>query len=201
MLSIVMDTSNQYLAVGLYKDGLCLESLCEKGSRTQSEYAIPALDRMLKKHQIQLLEIDEMIITEGPGSYTGVRVAMTIAKTLAVISPVTIKTVSSLAAYAGNNKAISVLDARSRKVYVGLYDQGEALMPDQMMTLDAYADFKAAHPDFPVFGDRGVDEEACDEVPLCDHIYALGQKKAAVTYTDALVPVYIKEVEAKQICK
>ena len=47
-----------------------------------------------------------MIITSGPGSYTGVRVAMTIAKTLAAVSDVRIKSVSSLAAYAGNESGI-----------------------------------------------------------------------------------------------
>ena len=43
MISLVMDTSNSYLAVGLYQDNVCLEAFQEKGSRRQSEKAIPTL--------------------------------------------------------------------------------------------------------------------------------------------------------------
>ena len=99
MISLVMDTSNSYLAVGLYQDNVCLEAFQEKGSRRQSEKAIPTLKEVLDRHHIALKDVNEMIITSGPGSYTGVRVAMTIAKTLAAVSDVRIKSVSSLAAY------------------------------------------------------------------------------------------------------
>ena len=79
---------------------------------------------MLDGHHIALKDVNEMIITSGPGSYTGVRVAMTIAKTLAAVSNVKIKSVSSLAAYAGMNQALSVIDARGHKVFVGVYENG-----------------------------------------------------------------------------
>ena len=102
MLSLIMDTSNQYLMVSLYEDDQCIETIQELGSQRQSENAIPYLASLLEKHQKELLDIDEMIITCGPGSYTGERVAMTIAKTLSVISPVKVKVISSLAAYAGS---------------------------------------------------------------------------------------------------
>ena len=111
MTSLIMDTSNQYLMVALYRDGQCLEMVQELGSKRQSENAIPYLSSLLKKHQLQLLDIDEMIITKGPGSYTGVRVAMTIAKTLSVVSSIHIKVISSLAAYAGLKTCVSVIDA------------------------------------------------------------------------------------------
>ena len=63
MISLVMDTSNQYLVVGLYRDNECLESFQEKGTRRQSENAIPALKGILDRHQVTLKDIDEMIIT------------------------------------------------------------------------------------------------------------------------------------------
>ena len=128
MTSLIMDTSNQYLLVALYEDGQCLESIQEMGSKRQSENAIPYLETLLKKYHKELLEIDEMIITRGPGSYTGERVAMTIAKTLSVIAPIQIKAISSLAAYAGLKRCVSVIDARSQKVFVCAYDNGKPLM-------------------------------------------------------------------------
>lgn len=200
MISLVMDTSNQYLVVGLYHDNECLESFQEKGTRRQSENAIPALKEILDRHHVQLKDIDEMIITSGPGSYTGVRVAMTIAKTLAAISNIKIKTVSSLAAYAGMSQAISVIDARGHKVYVGIYENGEPLIKEQVMSLDEFASLRAEYADYELVGETtclGYDETECD---LCTHIFELGKQADIIENVDLLVPTYIKDVEAKKAC-
>ena len=115
MKTVVMDTSNAYLVIALYENDKCLERYQEFGNKKQSEYAITYLDEMLKRNNFNILDFDEMIITIGPGSYTGQRVALTIAKTLAAISKIKIKAVSSLHGYVGSDKAISVIDARSKR--------------------------------------------------------------------------------------
>ncbi|MGN8642305.1 tRNA (adenosine(37)-N6)-threonylcarbamoyltransferase complex dimerization subunit type 1 TsaB [Catenibacterium mitsuokai] len=200
MISLVMDTSNSYLAVGLFKDNMCLEAFQEKGSRRQSEKAIPSLKEVLDRHHIALKDVNEMIITSGPGSYTGVRVAMTIAKTLAAVSDVRIKSVSSLAAYAGMNQALSVIDARGHKVFVGVYENGLPLIKEQVMTLEDFTQLRAEYEDFELVGEvgcLGLDEKECD---LCANIYALGQMADPIKNVDLLVPTYIKDVEAKKAC-
>ena len=200
MISLVMDTSNSYLAVGLFKDNMCLEAFQEKGSRRQSEKAIPSLKEVLDRHHIALKDVNEMIITSGPGSYTGVRVAMTIAKTLAAVSDVRIKSVSSLAAYAGMNQALSVIDARGHKVFVGVYENGLPLIKEQVMTLEDFTQLRAEYEDFELVGEvgcLGLDEKEWD---LCANIYALGQMADPITNVDLLVPTYIKDVEAKKAC-
>ena len=200
MISLVMDTSNSYLAVGLFKDNMCLEAFQEKGSRRQSEKAIPTLKEVLDRHHIALKDVNEMIITSGPGSYTGVRVAMTIAKTLAAVSNVKIKSVSSLAAYAGMNQALSVIDARGHKVFVGVYENGLPLIKEQVVALEDFAQLRAEYGDFELVGEigcLGLDEKECD---LCANIYALGQMADPIENVDLLVPTYIKDVEAKKAC-
>lgn len=200
MISLVMDTSNSYLAVGLFKDNMCLEAFQEKGSRRQSEKAIPSLKEVLDRHHIALKDVNEMIITSGPGSYTGVRVAMTIAKILAAVSDVRIKSVSSLAAYAGMNQALSVIDARGHKVFVGVYENGLPLIKEQVMTLEDFTQLRAEYEDFELVGEvgcLGLDEKECD---LCANIYALAQMADPIKNVDLLVPTYIKDVEAKKAC-
>lgn len=200
MISLVMDTSNSYLAVGLFKDNMCLEAFQEKGSRRQSEKAIPSLKEVLDRHHIALKDVNEMIITSGPGSYTGVRVAMAIAKTLAAVSDVRIKSVSSLAAYAGMNQALSVIDARGHKVFVGVYENGLPLIKEQVMTLEDFTQLRAEYEDFELVGEvgcLGLDEKECD---LCANIYALAQMADPIKNVDLLVPTYIKDVEAKKAC-
>ena len=200
MISLVMDTSNSYLAVGLFKDNMCLEAFQEKGSRRQSEKAIPTLKEVLDRHHVALKDVNEMIITSGPGSYTGVRVAMTITKTLAAVSDVRIKSVSSLAAYAGMNQALSVIDARGHKVFVGVYENGLPLIKEQVVALEDFAQLRAEYGDFELVGEigcLGLDEKECD---LCANIYALGQMADPIENVDLLVPTYIKDVEAKKAC-
>lgn len=200
MLSLLMDTSNQYLMVSLYEDGKCLETIQELGSKKQSENAIPYLERLLNKYNKELLHIDEMIITKGPGSYTGERVAMTIAKTLSVIAPVQIKAISSLAAYAGLEKCISVIDARSQKVFVGVYENGKSLIDEQLLLINDFENFIKKYEGYQVVGQSDIVGYPIKDIDLAYHMYQLAQNEDATTNVDALVPCYLKDVEAKRIC-
>lgn len=200
MTSLIMDTSNQYLMVALYEDGQCLESIQELGSKRQSENAIPYLELLLKKYHKELLDIDEMIITRGPGSYTGERVAMTIAKTLSVISPIKIKVISSLAAYAGFNKCVSVIDARSQKVFVCAYENGEARMQEQLILVSEFEELMKKYPGYSVVGQSEIVGYKNQEVDLAYNMHELAKREAPIENVDALVPRYLKDVEAKKIC-
>lgn len=200
MTSLIMDTSNQYLMVALYEDGQCLESIQELGSKRQSENAIPYLELLLKKYHKELLDLDEMIITRGPGSYTGERVAMTIAKTLSVISPIKIKVISSLAAYAGFNKCVSVIDARSQKVFVCAYENGEARMQEQLILVSEFEELMKKYPGYSVVGQSEIVGYKNQEVDLAYNMYELAKREAPIENVDALVPRYLKDVEAKKIC-
>lgn len=200
MLSLIMDTSNQYLLVSLYEDGKCLETIQELGSKKQSENAIPYLSSLLEKYNKKLLDVNEMIITKGPGSYTGERVAMTIAKTLSVISPVRIKAISSLASYAGMDSCISVIDARSKKVFVCVYENGQPLMNEQLMDIADFSKLREQYPDFKVVGQCEVVSEEANVSDLAKNLYELSKLCEACDNVDALVPCYLKDVEAKKIC-
>lgn len=200
MLSLIMDTSNQYLLVALYEDGKCLEKKQELGSQRQSENAIPYLSEILKNQNKELLDIDEMIITRGPGSYTGERVAMTIAKTLSVVSSIKIKAISSLAAYAGMNDCISVIDARSKKVFACCYSQGKALCDEQLVEVSEFPDFIAKYPHMRVVGQSEAVGYPNESVDLAQNIYELSKEAEVIENVDALVPRYLKDVEAKKIC-
>ena len=192
MKTIVMDSANKYLVVALYENQKCLASLQEEGNRKQSEYAIVYL---------QKCDFDEMVITIGPGSYTGVRVALTIAKTLNATMNIKVKTVSSLKAMAGMKKAISILDARSHKLFLGIYNEGKVIVDDCLINIDEFENYQKQYSDYEIVGDThlvGIPEK---EVDLANHIYTLSTLEKEIENVDGLVPRYIKEVEAKKICQ
>ena len=118
-------------------------------------------------------DFDEMVITIGPGSYTGVRVALTIAKTLNATMNIKVKTVSSLKAMAGMKKAISILDARSHKLFLGIYNEGKVIVDDCLINIDEFENYQKQYTDYEIVGDThlvGIPEK---EVDLANHIYTL----------------------------
>lgn len=199
MKTIVMDTSNAYLVVALYIDNECVEYIQETGNKKQSEYAILYLRKILEKQNLGVLDVDEMIVTIGPGSYTGVRVALTIAKTIGATTNIKIKTVSSLLAYAGMQTAISVLDARSNKIFVGVFKDGKPWIEEQIMDIVDFQEFYKNYPGYLVVGDGKLVNQEIVPVKLYENIYQIAKNKEPVKDIDILVPHYIKEVEAKKL--
>lgn len=199
MKAIVMDTSNIYLVIALYENDKCIDKYQENGNKRQSEYALTYLNEMLIKNNIDILDVDQMIITIDR-SYTGQRVALTIAKTLATISKIKIKAVSSLHGYVGKNKAISVIDARSNKIFVGVYDNNHSVIKDQMMLINDFEIFKQQYSDYPVVGDNEIVGYDKIEIDLSENIYQAAKSVDFVEDIDNLVPQYLKDVEAKKLC-
>lgn len=201
MKTIVMDSANKYLVVALYENQKCLASLQEEGNRKQSEYAIVYLQKLLQENHLKVSNFDEMVITIGPGSYTGVRVALTIAKTLNATMNIKIKTVSSLKAMAGMKKAISILDARSKKVFLGIYNEGKTVVEDCIISLDEFENYQKQYSDYEIVGDTELIGLSEKETDLAHNIYVLSTLEKEIENVDGLVPRYIKEVEAKKICQ
>src|SRR6185312_10126528 len=83
MIWLGIDTANTPLSIAIVKDG---ELLAEENSAmavNHSLRAMPAIEELLAKVSITPSAIDAIAVSEGPGSYTGVRIGVTIAKTLA----------------------------------------------------------------------------------------------------------------------
>lgn len=200
MKTLIMDTSNTYLIVAIYDNDVCIGKLLEYGNKRQSEYALLYVNKLLQENNLVMQDINEMVITIGPGSYTGVRVALTIAKTIAAVTTIKIKAISSLLAYIGMKKAMSVIDARSQKVYVGCYNQGISVFEEQLLPIAEFEAFYQTYQEYPVFGDSALVGHKEQVVDLVDNLYQLSKIVDYVENIDVLVPHYIKEVEAKKIC-
>ena len=103
----------------------------EQGSqKTQAQVILPMIDEILTKADLRLNQLDGIVFGCGPGSFTGLRIACSLAKGLAYAHDLPLISVSSLASLAWaarqaiqDEKAIilSVLDARMNELYWGLY--------------------------------------------------------------------------------
>ena len=136
MLTLCIDTSFRYLGLALIKDDEIIASHQEDCLKKLSESIFVVLDDLFKTSNISPQEIDAICIAKGPGSYTGVRIAMTIAKTLAQVSDIQLYTISTLQLYAANaSKTMVIMDARAERAHVGAYDTEKTLIADCVMPL------------------------------------------------------------------
>lgn len=150
MKVLSIDTSNYTLGVALL-DGMEVKGeYMTNLKKNHSVRVMPAIETLMKDCDIKPSELDKIVVAKGPGSYTGVRIGVTIAKTLAWTLNIPIVGVSSLEALAASagryfNGVISPLfDARRGQIYTGLYTfpKGKIMtsMEDKLILATNWAD-------------------------------------------------------------
>ena len=193
MYTALLDSSNTNLSVGLARDNLLLENISYEAWQQQSEYMIPELNKLLEKYSVKKEEISAVMVAKGPGSYTGVRIAITIAKTMAVALGCKLYAVSSLRVQKdGKNPSICLINARSGRSYIGVYEGNETLLEDQIMKNDEVLKYIADHPTYSVCGDvkyLGLEVKETNNV-----LEMLNLKEALEDVNPlSLKPVYMKD--------
>lgn len=121
-----IDTSNEILGVAITEQHHILGELITNAKQDHSTRLMPAIVDIMDKANVRPDELDAIIVAHGPGSYTGTRIGVTIAKTMAWGLEIPIYTVSSLALLAMNGRMSSFyicpfFNARRESVFTGLY--------------------------------------------------------------------------------
>jgi len=131
MIWLGIETANTPLSIAVIKDGKIVAEMVQNIKLTHSAGAMPAIEEILARIDVKPNDLDAIAVSEGPGSYTGVRIGVTLAKTLAWTLQKPLVGVSSLKALAANAALYNglvcpIFDARRRNVYTAVY-QGETL--------------------------------------------------------------------------
>ena len=126
MNSLLIDTSNQPLSVALMQNDEVLAEITTDSKQNHSVQLMPAISQLFEQSKIAKQQLDAIIVAEGPGSYTGLRIGVTVAKTLAYALDVKLYGVSSLKALAAtidhtDKLLVPVFDARRQAVYTGIF--------------------------------------------------------------------------------
>ena len=138
------DTSTEACAVGVLRDGECF-SRVELTPRRHTECVLPWSDELLAEAGLKKSQLDAIAVGIGPGAFTGVRLAVSLAQGLALGLDIPVLGVSTLACIAQSCKhdgPIAVLmDARMGECYVGFYQKqagiAVALVPEQLLSPEA----------------------------------------------------------------
>ncbi|MCC4307704.1 tRNA (adenosine(37)-N6)-threonylcarbamoyltransferase complex dimerization subunit type 1 TsaB [Alcanivorax marinus] len=144
---LAIETATDACSVALYRDGEVLERF-EPGARRQTERVLPLVDDLLAEAGVGLGSLDALAFGQGPGAFTGVRVATSVIQGLAFARDLPVAGVSTLAACAlaafdahpDRPRVLAAFDARMGELYLGAYqchaDGVETLLADGLFDPD-----------------------------------------------------------------
>lgn len=216
MIWLGIDTSNTPLSVAIVKDDKVLIAYQDSFAVTHSVAAMPTVVRLLEEAKLAPSDLDAIAVAQGPGSYTGIRIGMTLAKTLAWSLKIPVYPVSSLEVLAAPGKwfsglTVSVMDARRNHVFAGVYR-------DQQLLMEKHVEFNELVTELKSYGlpvlwvglDTQIYKEQIeaanlsstfasfdDHLPRASALIRLAQGKPPAEDVHQLTPTYLRITEAE----
>jgi tRNA threonylcarbamoyladenosine biosynthesis protein TsaB len=154
-----IDTATEQATVCISKDGEVISALINDNQKDHAGWVQVAINSLLQKEGVTMQQLEAVAVTEGPGSYTGLRVGMATAKGLCFALQIPLITINTLQvmAYAAINQVGSeashmapplfycpMIDARRMEVFTAVYDeQLQEIIAPKAMILDELS-FKEA---------------------------------------------------------
>lgn len=218
---LAFELSTEYCSVALLEDG-GLQQLAESGNRP-SRRILAMADELLASAERHVTELDAIAFGQGPGAFTGLRIAAGVAQGLAFGADLPVVPVSSLAALAQRaledhacEQVVAALDARMDEIYTGAYRKGpnglvqnvreDALLPPASVEIPPGGEWVGAGPGWGAYPQLAskvarvlpdVTPDAAAVARLAAVIFANG---GGVTAEHA-APVYLRDTVAWQKAK
>lgn len=217
-----IDSSTKYAGVAVVEDGNVLVQSSLQFMAGHSEKLLPEIVHILEIMKINLESIDYYAVTVGPGSFTGLRVAVSTVKGLAFVTRKNVVPLSTLEIMANNFPysrflICPILDARKKEVYGALFRwQKEALVrlqDDSVMPIERLKEWVNENTLFigdgsrlyrdrlrEIFGEKAFFAEPNFNIPSPALVGLLGEKKAMEGFfvsAKELEPYYFRKSEAE----
>ena len=210
MKVLAFDTSSKALSVALLEEENRLAELTLTIKKNHSITLMPTIEFLMVSIDWKPTDLDRIVVAEGPGSYTGLRIAVATAKTLAQTLKIDLVGVSSLLALVPEEiegLAIPVMDARRNHVYAGFYQEDQLVYPEGHLSFEAVLERVKGAEKVTFLGEVEAFREQIQEalpsaqmvetLPDAVRIGRLGLTKEAVS-VHGFVPNYLKRVEAEE---
>lgn len=190
---LAIDTATRYIYLSLIVDDQEVDNVYEIGMNNHSATIMPELEQMLERHSLTLPDVNEVIVGIGPGSYTGVRIGVAIAKMIGYLNQIKLQSVSSLALLASSadkEKILPLIDAKRGNAFMGLYHfNGKTLENRVVDALANMDEFQLAHASGAVIVTSGK--------PRIDRLISSDLLHEVLSVHD-LVPNYLQITEAER---
>ena len=202
MRILYIDTSSSYLYTGIVCDGKLISEVQENLQLDLSKLALPKIAEMFSENNLKPNDIDKIIVVNGPGSFTGIRVGLTIAKVYAWSLNIPIIPITSLEAMAcsceEDRMLVPIIDARRGYVYGAIYKDDEEILKPQHIKLETLMEhLKDNNYVFITKDDIALDGDKCSyKTNILKIVNKFCQKKALNPH--GVNPEYLKLTEAEE---
>lgn len=202
MRILYIDTTTRYLYTGIVEDDHLLKEVKEDFGTDLSKVTLKNISEMLESVSLKPNDIDKIIVVNGPGSYTGIRIGVTIAKTFAYSLKKEITTISSLQAMAvssnkGTDYIVPIIDARRGYSYGAIYDKDyNPILKEQYINTDTlHLAVDNLLGSYTVIGScLGVTEEYNPDILKIVNVF---KNKESIN-PHSVNPIYLKLTEAEE---
>lgn len=132
MYTLYIDTHYNKIVIVIYENNKILIKKELSTSYDHSVTTMPILIEAMEEAKLDSKDLNQIIVVNGPGSFTGVRIGVTIAKTLAYTLQIPIKVVSSLLikAISFPHEEIHIVEREKNGVFVGKFNEKNQLIGD-----------------------------------------------------------------------
>ena len=210
MKVLAFDTSSKALSLAILEDKQVLAETTINIKKNHSITLMPAIDFLMASLDWTPKDLDRIVVAEGPGSYTGLRIAVATAKTLAHTLNIELVGMSSLLAlvpYQQEGLFVPLMDARRNNVYAGFYENAKPVMPEAHLSFERVIELIKGASQVTFVGEVGPFVEQIQEhlprtnfketLPNAANLALLAWDKEADSLHD-FVPNYLKRVEAEE---
>jgi len=210
MKVLAFDTSSKALSLAILEDKQLLAETTINIKKNHSITLMPAIDFLMASLDLTPKDLDRIVVAEGPGSYTGLRIAVATAKTLAHALNIELVGMSSLLALVPSQQeglVVPLMDARRNNVYAGFYENAQSVLPEAHLSFAEVLEQVKDAEQVTFVGEVGVFAEQIQErLPQANYQETLPNAANLALWAwdkevDSLhdfVPNYLKRVEAEE---
>lgn len=142
MICLFFDTSSDLLKVSLIKDDKIIFDKELHTKNDHSSYLVPTIDEAFKSNNIDFKELDEIIVGNGPGSFTGTRISIAVAKTYAFSFNIPVYMISSLEELIYDNDRydfyVPIIEEKKDNLYFSIFDKDKKRVMDDTYSSTEY---------------------------------------------------------------
>lgn len=142
MICLFFDTSSDLLKVSLIKDNKIIFDKELHTKNDHSSYLVPTIDEAFKSNNIDFKELDEIIVGNGPGSFTGTRISIAVAKTYAFSFNIPVYMISSLEELIYDNDGydfyVPIIEEKKDNLYFSIFDKDKKRVMDDTYSSTEY---------------------------------------------------------------
>ena len=204
MRILLIDTTTSFVTVSIFNNDKIVYSFHEQIKDDMSSKLIPIIEESFKQVDFELKDIDKILVVNGPGSFTGIRVGVTVAKTIAWALKKDIVPISSLELIATTHTSkkyiVPMIDARRGNVFGAIYDKDlNPVISDQLINLHDLTD--GLDDDYEFVSYDNIDIESVIE-PKIDIVKIINKHiNDKKVNPHKLNPRYLKMTEAEENLK